>query len=122
MLPKTVKVIKYKKVYSRIAFICFSPFSMRNFLLFILIYHFALLSGQTSRRPNVLLIMADDMGFSDLGCYGSEIKTPNLDKLAKEGTRLRQFYNGGICAPSRASLLTGQNPHKAGMGFFFLRI
>lgn len=62
--------------------------------------------------------MADDMGFSDIGSYGSEISTPNLDKLAKEGTRLRQCYNGGICAPSRATLLTGQNPHKAGVGFF----
>lgn len=69
-------------------------------------------------RPNIVLIMADDMGFSDIGSYGSEIKTPNIDKLSKEGTRLRQCYNNGICAPSRASLLTGQYPHKAGIGFF----
>ncbi len=69
-------------------------------------------------KPNIVLIMADDLGFSDIGCYGSEIKTPNLDKLASEGMRLKQCYNNAICAPSRASLLTGQYPHKAGMGFF----
>jgi arylsulfatase A-like enzyme len=91
---------------------------MRNFLLLIVTCQFTFLFSQQQKRPNIVLIMADDMGFSDLGCYGSEISTPNLDQLAKEGTRLRQFYNGGICAPSRASLLTGQNPHKAGMGFF----
>jgi arylsulfatase A-like enzyme len=70
------------------------------------------------KKPNILLIMADDLGFSDIGSYGSEIKTPNIDRLAAEGTRLRQCYNNGICAPSRASLLTGQYPHKAGIGFF----
>ncbi|WP_229654986.1 sulfatase-like hydrolase/transferase [Flavobacterium sp. LC2016-23] len=53
-------------------------------------------------KPNIILIMVDDMGYSDLGNYGSEIKTPNLDKLAKEGTRLREFYNNSICAPTRA--------------------
>lgn len=62
--------------------------------------------------------MVDDMGYSDLGNYGSEIKTPNLDRLAKEGTRLREFYNNSICAPTRASLLTGQYQHKAGVGYF----
>ena len=62
--------------------------------------------------------MVDDMGYSDLGNYGSEIKTPNLDKLASEGLRLREFYNNSICAPTRGSLLTGQYQHKAGMGFF----
>ncbi len=74
--------------------------------------------GQKNKKPNIVLIMADDMGFSDIGSYGSEIKTPNIDRLAKEGTKLRQSYNNGICAPSRASLLTGQYPHKAGIGFF----
>jgi arylsulfatase A-like enzyme len=72
----------------------------------------------TSSKPNVILIMVDDMGYSDLGNYGSEIKTPNLDRLAKEGTRLREFYNNSICAPTRASLLTGQYQHKAGVGYF----
>jgi arylsulfatase A-like enzyme len=72
----------------------------------------------TPTRPNVILIMADDMGYSDLGCYGSEINTPNLDRLAMEGIRFREFYNNAICAPTRASLLTGQYSHKAGIGYF----
>ncbi|MBO9703155.1 MAG: arylsulfatase [Sporocytophaga sp.] len=67
-------------------------------------------------RPNIIIILADDMGFSDLGCYGSEIPTPNLDKLAYEGLRLTNFYNAGRCCPSRASILTGLYPHQAGIG------
>lgn len=73
---------------------------------------------KVDNRPNIILIMVDDMGYSDLGIYGSEINTPNLDKLAKEGLRLREFYNNSICAPTRASLLTGQYQHKAGVGYF----
>jgi arylsulfatase A-like enzyme len=69
-----------------------------------------------TERPNVLLILADDLGFSDLGCYGSEIATPHLDALANNGLRFRQFYNGTRCCPSRASLLTGLYPHQAGVG------
>ncbi|MEM6840883.1 MAG: arylsulfatase [Bacteroidota bacterium] len=72
--------------------------------------------SQIDDRPNVLLIMADDMGYSDLGCYGSEISTPNLDKLAKSGVTFRHFYNTARCCPTRASLLTGLYPHEAGMG------
>ena len=60
--------------------------------------------------------MADDMGWSDIGCYGSEIETPNLDRLAKNGLRFTQFYNTGRCCPTRASLLTGTYPHQAGIG------
>jgi len=67
-------------------------------------------------RPNIILILADDMGFSDLGCYGSEIATPNLDRLAANGLRFTQFYNAARCCPTRASLLTGLYPHQAGMG------
>src|SRR5215510_12892398 len=67
-------------------------------------------------KPNILLIMSDDMGFSDLGCYGSEISTPNLDSLANTGIRFTQFYNMGRCCPTRASLLTGLYPHQAGVG------
>lgn len=73
------------------------------------------LKGQKSDRPNILLILADDLGYSDLGCYGGEIQAPNLDKLASEGIRFTQFYNAARCCPSRASLLTGQYPHKAGI-------
>ncbi len=75
-------------------------------------------AAQSQRRPNIIVILADDLGYSDLGSYGSEIKTPNLDRLAAEGLRLQQFYNNSICAPSRASLLTGQYQHKAGVGYF----
>ena len=67
-------------------------------------------------RPNILVILVDDMGWSDIGCYGSEIPTPNLDALAKNGLRFTQFYNTGRCSPTRASLLTGHYPHQAGMG------
>lgn len=67
-------------------------------------------------RPNIIIIMADDMGYSDLGCYGSEIQTPNLDYLAANGVRFTQFYNNGRCCPTRASLLTGLYPHQAGIG------
>src|SRR3569832_2234021 len=58
-------------------------------------------------RPNILIILADDMGFSDIGCYGGEIATPNIDALAKNGLRFTQFYNTARCWPSRAALLTG---------------
>ena len=67
-------------------------------------------------KPNVLVILVDDMGFSDIGCYGGEIPTPNLDNLAKNGVRFTQFYNTGRCCPTRASLLTGLYPHQAGVG------
>lgn len=67
-------------------------------------------------RPNIVVVLVDDMGFSDLGCYGSEIPTPNLDKLAANGLRFTQFYNTARCSPSRAALLTGLYPHNAGMG------
>ena len=74
------------------------------------------LSAKKNEKPNIVLIMADDMGFSDIGCYGGEIPTPNLDKLAKNGVRFTQFYNTARCSPTRASLLTGLHPHQAGMG------
>ncbi len=66
-------------------------------------------------RPNIVLIMADDMGFSDLGCYGGEIETPNIDRLAQNGLRFSQFYNNGICVPTRASLLTGLYSQQVGV-------
>jgi arylsulfatase len=67
-------------------------------------------------RPNIVVILVDDMGFSDISCYGSEIPTPNLDKLAANGLRFTQFYNTGRCCPTRASILTGLYPHQAGVG------
>lgn len=67
-------------------------------------------------RPDIVLILADDLGYSDLGCYGGEIDTPHLDSLAAGGVRLTQFYNTARCSPSRASLLTGMHPHQTGIG------
>lgn len=70
-----------------------------------------------AKKPNIIVIMADDMGFSDLGCFGGEIPTPNLDNLAKGGLRLNQFYNGARCCPTRAALMTGLYAHQAGVGY-----
>jgi len=71
---------------------------------------------ERARRPNIVLMMADDMGFSDIGCYGSEIDTPNLNRMAQQGVRFTQFYNTARCCPTRASLLTGLYQHQAGIG------
>jgi len=68
-----------------------------------------------ARPPNIVLILVDDMGYSDLGCYGSEISTPNLDHLAQEGVRFTQFYNCGRCWPTRAALMTGYYPQQVRM-------
>ena len=69
-----------------------------------------------AKQPNIVLILNDDMGFSDIGCYGGEVETPNLDRLAAGGVRFSQFYNTARCSPSRASLLTGLHPHQTGIG------
>lgn len=92
--------------------------------IFILLTQISCTSGDKKKatavkeqtKPNIILILADDMGYSDLSCYGSEINTPNLDKLANNGIRFTQFYNAARCCPTRASLLTGLYPHQAGMG------
>ncbi len=75
----------------------------------------------TNKKPNIILIMADDMGFSDMGAMGGETKTPNLDALASEGILYKQFYNGARCCPTRASLMTGLYPHQTGMGWMTVR-
>ena len=67
-------------------------------------------------KPNIIVIMCDDMGFSDIGCYGGEVKTPHIDRLAQDGLRFTQFYNTARCCPTRASLLTGLYSHQAGIG------
>ncbi len=74
------------------------------------------IQSKSSSKPNVILIMADDMGYSDIGCFGGEIHTPNIDKLAEEGLKMTNFYNAARCCPSRASLLTGLYPHQTGVG------
>lgn len=72
--------------------------------------------ASSSTPPNVIVILADDLGYSDIGCYGGEIDTPNLDRLARGGVRATAFYNTARCSPSRASLLTGMHPHQTGIG------
>jgi arylsulfatase len=95
-----------------------SPFIRR-----LLIFSVAVLASNVDQvdaavpdRPNILLVMVDDMGYSDLGCYGGEIRTPTLDALAAGGVRLARFYNCAQCCPSRASLMSGLYPHQAGVG------
>ena len=70
----------------------------------------AVAAAKSAPRPNIVLIMADDLGYSDIGCYGGEIQTPNIDRLAAEGLRFSQFYNNAVCVPTRASLMTGLYP------------
>lgn len=73
-------------------------------------------SSARAEKPNILLIVADDLGFSDLGAFGGEIETPNLDDLAISGIRLTNFYASPNCSPTRSMLLTGQDNHYVGMG------
>lgn len=105
-----------------------NPILCHIFLMFRLFERIILLTGilsigcfskgieQEASRPNIILIMADDMGYTDIGCYGSEIKTPELDQLAENGVRFTQFYNTSRCCPTRAALLTGLYSHQAGIG------
>jgi len=95
--------------------------SIKLLLLICIAIHTVTATAQKAAKNtklNIILIMVDDMGYSDIGSYGSEILTPNLDRLASEGLRFKEFYNNAICAPTRASLLTGQYPHRAGIGYF----
>ena len=91
-----------------------NPCSVLNPCWLILLF-LLLLARAAGARPNVIVILADDMGFSDIGCYGGEIDTPNIDRLAANGLRFTQFYNTARCCPTRASLLTGLYPHQAGV-------
>ena len=80
------------------------------------IFLFALCPWLFAAQPNIIVIMCDDVGYSDIGCFGGEIETPNLDALAKGGLRFTQFYNTARCCPTRAALLTGLYSHQAGIG------
>jgi arylsulfatase len=88
----------------------------RSLLCVLGVLIFTPLSITAQKSPNIVLVMVDDMGWSDIGCYGGEIQTPNIDALAKNGVRFKQFYNTARCCPTRASLLTGLYPHQAGVG------
>ena len=94
------------------------PVAIVSFLLITMLFS---INGNThaekATRPNVLFILADDMGFSDAGCYGGEIKTPNIDRLARGGLRFTQHYSTGRCWPSRAAILTGYYPQQVQRDF-----
>jgi len=96
--------------------------------VFLLAATAALISVATpaeAAKPNIIIMLADDLGWSDIGCYGGEVKTPNLDALARNGLRFTEFYNSARCSPTRASILTGVHPHQAGfpnLGAFCGRI
>jgi arylsulfatase len=111
MKPRCCKLIRatFKRRYTLIAgiIICFALLAVSSN---------AISQNAKSKKPNVIVILSDDMGYSDIGCFGSEISTPHLDRLAMNGLRYTQFYNTARCSPSRASLLTGLYPHQAGMG------
>ena len=92
--------------------------SIKTYFIFLFIC--AINIATSADKPNIILIMSDDMGISDIGCYGSEIETPNLDKLAANGLRFTQFYNTARCCPTRASLLSGLYPHQAGIGWMMV--
>lgn len=81
-----------------------------------LIRHAAMAAATEAPKPNIVVILVDDMGYSDIGCYGGEISTPNLDQLASHGVRFTQFHNTARCCPTRTALLTGLYPHQAGVG------
>jgi len=90
--------------------------SMQFYILTISVLLAFSCTSKKAESPNIILILADDMGYSDIGCYGGEIETPNLDNLARGGIRFTQFYNTARCCPTRASILTGLYPHQAGFG------
>jgi arylsulfatase len=93
---------------------------MKRLLLFLLpcllCLAWSVRTAAAPAKPNIVVILVDDMGWSDLGCYGAEISTPHLDALAQSGVRFTQFYNTARCCPTRASLLTGLYPHQTGVG------
>jgi arylsulfatase A-like enzyme len=98
------------------------PFTNKpSVLLWVGVVSFWLIATSTAQAadpPNIIIVLADDLGYSDLGCYGGEIHTPNIDSLAKNGAKFTQVYNSARCCPSRASLMTGLYPSQAGIGDF----
>lgn len=90
-------------------------FTVKN--AFLVLFLCAQVKLVAAEKPNIIVILADDMGYSDIGCYGGEINTPNIDKLAENGIKYAQFYNGARCCPTRASLISGVYAHQAGMGW-----
>jgi arylsulfatase A-like enzyme len=88
-----------------------------------LLFAFGLITGcsyKTQLKPNVLVIVADDLGWNDVGYYGTDIRTPGIDKLAEEGIQLNRFYTAPICSPTRAVIMTGKYPNRFGQLAFSL--
>src|SRR5439155_23121885 len=85
-------------------------------LALVVLSSMTIFNATSAERPNIVVVLVDDMGFGDLGCCGGEINTPNIDKLAREGVRFTQFHNTARCCPTRTALLTGLYPHQAGVG------
>lgn len=77
------------------------------------------MAAAAAKRPNFLIIVADDLGYSDVGCYGGEIDTPNIDRLAKDGIRMSNFHTASACSPTRSMLFSGTDNHIAGLGQMF---
>src|SRR5262245_36074769 len=94
----------------------FAVYPLRSLLSVLILLSAPVVAAAADSKPNIVVILVDDMGFSDIGCYGSEIPTPNLDALAAGGLRFTQFYNTARCCPTRAALLTGLYSHQAGVG------
>ncbi len=99
------------------AVIKFRLFLLASLFMILFVSSSASQKSKSSKKPNIILILVDDLGYSDLGCYGSEINTPNLDKMAANGLRYTNFYNTARCCPTRASLLTGLYAHQTGLGW-----
>src|SRR5688572_28355211 len=95
----------------------FSALRMTVVAVCVLLTFAPLVQAAAPKRPNIVIILADDLGYSDIAYYGSEIETPNLDRLAAGGLRFTQFYNTARCCPTRASLITGLYPHQADVGY-----
>ena len=89
---------------------------MNTFKFVLAAFSLSVLAADAAEKPNIIIVMVDDMGYSDIGCYGGEIQTPNIDRLASEGVRFARFYNGSRCCPTRASLMTGLHSHLTGIG------
>lgn len=119
---KKSKIIYTSNKQNCIIFQAFFQRQTLHFFLFFLVTAFSASCGtigtnkEIDQRPNIVLIVADDLGFGDIGCYGGEIETPNIDTLAYNGIRFSSFHTGPLCAPTRAMLLSGNNNHIAGMG------
>ena len=88
---------------------------MRLIILFLLFFSVSTLAQQAPQRPNILIVMLDDVGFMGLGAYGSDANTPNIDKIAQQGVQFSRYYTAPMCGPSRAMLMTGQDSHQVGM-------